>query len=199
MKPIVGLTGGIGCGKSTVAAEFTRLGATVVDTDAIARALTAPGGAAVAAIRAAFGEDFITAEGALDRAAMRRRAFDDPAVRTRLEAILHPAIRASADQALESAPGAYALIDVPLLFETRGYLDRIWRTLVVDCPEEVQVARVMARSALGEQEVRRIMAAQWPRWRRLQMADDVVWNAGTPEAIAPQCSRLHGIYSRGPR
>jgi dephospho-CoA kinase len=199
LKRVVGLTGGIGSGKSTVAAEFTRLGAAVVDTDAIARALTTAGGAAIPGIRAAFGDGFITAEGALDRAAMRRAAFEDPAARTRLEAILHPAIRARADEALERAPGAYALIDVPLLFETRGYMDRVWRTLVVDCPEETQASRVMARSGLAEHEVRAIMAAQWPRWRRLQMADDVVSNAGSPDAIAPQCARLHEFYSREPR
>ena len=195
MKRVVGLTGGIGSGKSTVAAQFTRLGATVVDTDAIARALTASAGTAIPAIRAAFGEAFITAEGALDRAAMRRRAFEDPAARIQLEGILHPAIRACADEALERAPGAYALVDVPLLFETRGYLDRVWRTLVVDCPEEAQVARVMARSGLGEHEVRAIMAAQWPRWRRLQMADDVVWNGADAAGLGPQCERLHRRYA----
>lgn len=195
MKRVVGLTGGIGSGKSTVAAQFVRLGAGLVDTDAIARALTAAGGGAIAAIGAAFGPAFLTPEGALDRAAMRRHAFDDPTARARLESILHPAIRAEAEAALERAPGPYALIDVPLLFETRGYAGRLWRTLVVDCPEALQVARVRARSGLDEAEVLRIMAAQWPRWRRLQLADDVVWNGGDEAGLAPQCARLHAFYA----
>jgi dephospho-CoA kinase len=199
LKRAVGLTGGIGSGKSTVAAHFVRLGAGLVDTDAIARELTAPGGGAIAAIAQAFGRGFLTPEGALDRAAMRRRAFEDPAARARLEAILHPAIRAEADAALERAPGPYALIDVPLLFETRGYAGRLWRTLVVDCPEALQVARVRARSGLAEAEVRAIMAAQWPRWRRLQMADDVVWNGGDEAGLAPQCARLHALYAGEPK
>ena len=194
MKRVVGLTGGIGAGKSTVASHFTRLGATLVDTDAIARALTAAGGAAMPEVTAAFGAGFVTAEGALDRAAMRRHAFDDPGARARLEAILHPAIRAEADRQIAAAPGPYALADIPLLFETRGYLDRVWRVLVVDCPEDVQVARVMARSGLARAEVQAIMAAQWPRWRRLQMADDVVWNGGAAADLEAQCGRLHDYY-----
>jgi dephospho-CoA kinase len=196
LKRVVGLTGGIGSGKSAVAAQFARLGASRVDTDEIARSLTAPGGAAIAAIREAFGERFITPAGALDRAAMRRHAFEDPGARARLEAILHPAIREAADALLARAAGPYALLEVPLLFEKRGYADRVWRTLVVDCPEELQVARVVARSALEPVEVRAIMAAQWPRWRRLQVADDVVWNGGLPAGLAPQCERLHALYVR---
>lgn len=196
MKRIVGMTGGIGAGKSTAAAEFARLGVTVVDTDAISRSLTGPRGTAIDAIAGAFGAAFVTPERALDRAAMRKLAFEDPAARARLEALLHPAIRAAADAALGAAAGPYAIIDVPLLFETRGYLDRVWRTLVVDCPEELQVARAAARSALDAAQVRAIMAAQWPRWRRLQAADDVVWNGGAPQALAPQCERLHAFYAR---
>jgi len=199
LKRLVGLTGGIGAGKSTVAAHFARLGTTVVDTDAISRKLTGAGGAAIPALREAFGTGFVTGEGALDRAAMRTRAFEDPAARARLEAILHPAIRAAADEALVAATGTYALIDVPLLFETRGYLDRVWRTLVVDCPEDLQVARVTARSGLDVAQVRAIMAAQWPRWRRLQAADDVVWNGGGESLVAPQCERLHAFYTREAR
>jgi dephospho-CoA kinase len=199
LKRLVGLTGGIGAGKSTVAAHFARLGASVVDTDAISRALTAPAGAALPALREAFGAGVIAADGALDRAAMRVRAFEDPAVRARLEAILHPAIRAAADEALATASGPYALIDVPLLFETRGYLDRIWRSLVVDCPEDVQVKRVVARSGLDAAQVHAIMDAQWPRWRRLQAADDVVWNGADASLVAPQCERLHDFYARQAR
>lgn len=196
MKPVVGLTGGIGSGKSTVANLLEGLGATVVDTDEIARALTAPNGAAMAALRAEFGDGFVAPDGSLDRSAMRTLAFGDAAARARLEAILHPLVRAVADERLAGAPGPYAIVVVPLLFETRGYLDRVMRCLVVDCPEELQVSRTTARSGLAESEVRRVMAAQWPRWRRLQMADDVIWNGGAPELLPPQCERIHEQYAR---
>ena len=191
----IGLTGGIGSGKTTVAARFESLGVSVVDTDQIAHALTSAGGAAIETLRVEFGARFIGADGALDRSAMRELVFEDPPARARLESILHPAIRASADAALARAAGAYALIVVPLLFETRGYLDRVARTLVVDCAEELQVARAAARSALGPAQVRAIMRAQWPRWRRLQAADDTVWNGGDAAALQPQCERLHRIYA----
>jgi dephospho-CoA kinase len=193
---VVGLTGGIGSGKTTVAHRFAALGADVVDTDEIARAITQVHGEAMPAIRECFGAAYVTPEGALDRAAMRALAFTDAGARARLEAILHPAIRRAADAALAQASGPYALIVVPLLFETRGYLDRVARVLVVDCPPETQLARVMARSSLPAEEVRAIMAAQWPRWRRLQMADDVIWNAGEASALEAQCSRLHAEYLR---
>lgn len=194
MKPVIGLTGGIGSGKSTAAARLHALGAAVVDTDDISRALTARDGGAMRALQEAFGARYLTGEGALDRAAMRALVFEDPAARARLEAILHPAIRAEADAALEAATGPYALIVVPLLFETRGYLDRVARTLVVDCPEALQASRAARRSSLPEDEVRRVMAAQWPRWRRLQMADDVLWNGGDEAALSAQCERLHAFY-----
>ena len=190
----IGLTGGIGSGKTTVAALFERLGARVVDTDDISRALTAGGGGALGPLREAFGERFFGADGALDRAAMRDLVFEDPAARARLEAILHPAIRAAADAALAGADGAYGLLVVPLLFETGGYRDRVARTLAVDCPEAIQVERTARRSGLGPDAVRAIMRAQWPRWRRLQVADDVVWNGGEPRDLEPQCERLHRIY-----
>lgn len=195
MSLVVGLTGGIGSGKSTVAGRFQALGATVVDTDEISRRLTGPGGAAMERLGAEFGGKYLTAEGALDRAAMRRLAFEDPAARARLEAILHPAIRAAADEALAAAAGPYAMVVVPLLYETRGYAGRVARVLVVDCPEALQVERTAARSGLAPGEVRAIMAAQWPRWRRLQMADDVIWNGGEAAALDPQCERLHRRYA----
>ena len=195
MKPVIGLTGGIGSGKSTVAGILAGLGATIVDTDEIARGLTAAGGAAMERVRAEFGSAYLGVDGSLDRAAMRALAFRDPAARARLEAILHPAIRASADAGLAAAEGPYAIVMVPLLYETRGYLDRVARVLVVDCPEAVQARRTAARSGLADDEVRAIMAAQWPRWRRLQMADDVVWNGADPAALAPQCARLHAVYA----
>jgi len=190
----VGLTGGIGSGKSMVAARLQALGATVVDTDEISRSLTAAHGEAMPQLREAFGAAFVTPEGALDRDAMRALAFSDSASRARLEAILHPAIRARADRELAAAAGPYSVIVVPLLFETRGYADRVDRVLVVDCPETVQVERTRARSGLSEEAVRAVMAAQWPRWRRLQCTDDVLWNGGTLEQAAAQCEMLHLSY-----
>ncbi len=194
MSLLVGLTGGIGSGKTTAARHLEALGATVVDTDELSRALTVSGGSATEAIRGAFGADYLTPEGALDRAAMRRLVFADPRSRERLEAILHPAIRHAADAAIAAAPGPYAVLAVPLLFETRGYADRVGRTLAIDCPEALQVARTAERSGLAEAEVRAIMAAQWPRWRRLQVADDVIWNGGDEAGLAAQCERMHRRY-----
>lgn len=191
---VVGLTGGIGSGKTTVARLMEAMGASVVDTDEIARELTGPSGAAMPALREAFGERFVAAGGALDRAAMRALAFEDPASRGRLEAILHPAIRARTDELLSRSRGPYALLVVPLLFETGGYRRRVARTLLVDCPEALQAERVAARSGLAREEVRRIMDAQWPRWRRLQLADDVIWNGGDEAALPAQCERLHAFY-----
>ena len=190
----IGLTGGIGSGKTTVAARLEALGASVVDTDEISRLLTGPEGEAIVAVREAFGERFVGADGALDRAAMRELVFEDPAARSRLEAILHPAIREAAERALAAARGDYVVMVVPLLFETRGFLDRVHRTLVVDCGEDLQVERVVARSGLAPGRVRAIMAAQWPRWRRLQAADDVIWNGADASALDPQCRRLHARY-----
>ena len=193
----VGLTGGIGSGKTTVANRLAALGAAVVDTDEIAREITAPGGEALPALRAAFGERFVRPDGGLDRDAMRDLVFEDPAARERLEAILHPAIRAACDRRVAGARGAYALLVIPLLFETGGYRGRVDRTLVVDCAEGIQLERTMARSGLSAERVRTIMAAQWPRWRRLQAATDVVWNGGAEQALAPQCERLHRLYASG--
>ncbi len=195
MSFAVGLTGGIGAGKTAVSTRLAALGASVVDTDLIARGLTGASGAAIAALREAFGARFVTAEGALDRAAMRALAFEDPLARGRLEAILHPAIRAEADRALAGATGPYAVVVVPLLFETRGYVYRVDRTLVVDCPEVLQAERTMRRSGLEPAQVRSIMAAQWPRWRRLQAADDVIWNGGSESELDAQCSRVHERYA----
>jgi len=194
LRAVIGLTGGIGSGKSTVARLFEERGATVVDTDDISRALTAAGGKALPAIAAAFGPGVIAADGSLERAAMRERVFADPDTRLRLEAILHPLIREQAAGAIAAAGGDYVLLAVPLLFETRSQLPQVARTLVVDCPEELQVARTMARSGLAEAEVRAIMQAQWPRWRRLQCADDVIANAEGIEALAPQVEALHRRY-----
>ncbi len=194
MSFTVGLTGGIGSGKTTVAGRFAALGAGVVDTDEISRRLTGPGGEAMGPLREAFGARFVAPGGGLDRAAMRALAFEDPGARARLESILHPAIRAEADRALAACRAPYALLVVPLLFETGGYRDRVGRTLAVDCDEALQERRAAARSGLAGREVRAIMSAQWPRWRRLQAADDVVWNGADPGALDAQCARLHRDY-----
>ena len=190
----VGLTGGIGSGKSAVAERFAKRGVAVVDTDAIAHELTAPGGGAMAAIRDAFGPDYVAADGALDRARMRSAAFGDPALRKRLESILHPMIRAESDRRIREAASAYAVLAIPLLVESGVDRNRMQRVLVVDCAQDVQVARVMRRSGLAEDEVRRIIAAQASRDRRLAAADDVLDNSGTLEELEPKVESLHRHY-----
>jgi len=190
----VGLTGGIGSGKSTVADLFAARGASIVDTDQIAHGLTAPGGAAMAAIVAAFGADYADADGALDRARMRALVFSDAGAKARLEAILHPRIRDAALAAADAATGAYVMYAVPLLVESGAWRARVARILVVDCHEAVQIARVMARNNLPEAQVRSIMAAQATRAQRLAAADDVIDNGAGIAALEPQIDRLHAIY-----
>jgi dephospho-CoA kinase len=186
----VGLTGGIGSGKSTAAAMLAERGAAVVDTDEISRELTATGGGALTAISDAFGPGVLGGDGSLERSAMRRRAFADPAVRRGLESILHPMIRAESDRRLALAHAPYAVLVVPLLFESGNYAARVGLTVVVDLDEALQVERAAARSGLAPAEVQSIMAAQWPRWRRLQMADEVLWNGGSPAQLEAQVVRL---------
>ena len=190
----VGLTGGIGSGKSTVADLFAARGATIVDTDRIAHSLTAPHGPAMPAIIAAFGAEFADANGALDRARMRALVFSDAGAKARLEAILHPRIRAAAQAAATAATGCYVIHAIPLLVESGDWKQRVSRVLVIDCPEEVQIARVMARNGLPEQQVRAIMATQATRAARLAAADDIVRNDAGVAALAPQIARLHDLY-----
>ncbi|HNC51802.1 MAG TPA: dephospho-CoA kinase [Accumulibacter sp.] len=195
MNFIVGLTGGIGSGKSTVAELFVHHGAALVDTDAIAHALTAAGGAAMAAIVAAFGDGVVDASGALDRAAMRSLVFSDHTAKGRLEAILHPLIRQQSESLCNAAVTApYVLLVVPLLIETGGYRRRADRILVVDCEESAQVARVQARSGLTGEAVRAIMATQASRAQRRAAADDVLINDGGLDALLPQIEALHRRY-----
>jgi dephospho-CoA kinase len=196
MPYVVGLTGGIGSGKSAVAHLFAQRGITVVDTDAIAHALTAPGGAAMPALRAEFGDTVANADGALDRAAMRAMVFADPAARKRLEAILHPLIRAESERQLLQRPAesAYAILMVPLLVESGDYRKRVNRIAVVDCAESTQIERVMSRNGLARSEIERILAAQATRAERLAAADDVIDNDGALAALPPQIERLHGRY-----
>jgi dephospho-CoA kinase len=190
----VGLTGGIGCGKSTVADLFGAHGASLVDTDVLAHQLTAPGGAAMPALLQAFGPAFATLDGALDRARMRDLVFADPGARVRLEAILHPMIRAATVAAAAAATGPYVIFVVPLLVESGNWRQRVQRILAIDCREETQIARVMARNGFPEAQVQAIMAAQATRQQRLDAADDVIDNDTGLEALIPQVARLHAFY-----
>jgi len=193
---VVGLTGGIGSGKSAAADCFAALGVGLVDTDAIAHELTAAGGAAMPALVAAFGAEVAAADGALDRGRMRRLVFADPAARGRLEAILHPLIRALSAERCRFAGSPYVILAVPLLVESGTYRERCDRIVVVDCPESLQISRVMARNGLGEAEVRAIMATQASRAERLAVADDVIANDGDLANLEKQVGELHRKYLR---
>ena len=191
---VVGLTGGIGSGKSTVADLFVEQGAGLVDTDAIARELTMADGVAMPMLTAEFGRKILAADGALDRAAMRQLAFADPSARSRLESILHPLIRQISTKRCQAATEAYVILAVPLLVESGAYPDRCDRIVVVDCPESLQIERVMARSRLSLDEVKAIMAAQATREQRLSAANDVVINDGARTKIYEQVKALHLKY-----
>lgn len=196
----IGLTGGIGSGKSTVLAMLQELGATAIDADAISRATTAPGGAAIPLIAQKFGADFIGPDGALDRARMRERAYAHPEARRELEQIIHPLVGQESARQVEAALAAGArciVFDIPLLVESGRWRRQVDRVLVVDCEPETQVARVTARSGLSPDEVRAIIAAQAPRALRLASADLVICNEGlTLEALryeVEQAARSFGL------
>lgn len=193
MTFVVALTGGIGSGKSAAADEFARLGATVVDTDVIAHELTGRGGAALPRIEEMFGKDFI-ASGAMDRRRMREHVFGNPAEKKKLEGLLHPMIREEGRRRIAAAAGPYVVYVVPLLVESGDPRRGVDRVLVVDAPEETQVARVRQRSGLPESEVRAILAAQATRAARRAAADDVIDNAGSLEALREQVAGLHRKY-----
>jgi dephospho-CoA kinase len=190
----IGLTGGIGSGKSAVAEAFAALGVDVTDTDQLAHALTQRGEPGHAAVLEEFGPAFVDSDGALDRGRLRRLVFDDHAARARLEAILHPLIRDAARREVAHWRSPYGVLVVPLLLERGGLAGVVARVLVVDCPEEEQVRRVVARSGLTAAEVRAIMATQLPRAARLAHADDILDNAGPLAAIAPQVAALDRRY-----
>lgn len=194
----VGLTGGIGSGKSTVADFLARAGAAIVDTDAIAHRLTAPGGEAIAPIRETFGAEFIDRRGALDRARMRELVFRDPEAKAALERILHPLIRARtiAEAAAADPASSYIVFVVPLLVESGSWADRVDRILVVDCSVAAQVARVRRRSSLSEESVRAIIAQQASRDARLAAADDVLVNEAGVEELEQRTVRVHALYAR---
>lgn len=172
----IGLTGGIGSGKSTVAALLVQQGATLVDADAISRRLTAPGGPALDALEAAFGNGIISVDGGLDRDQMRQLVFADPQAKRRLEAILHPMIGAETQRQADAAGTPVIVFDVPLLVESAHWRGRVDRILVVDCTEATQIERVSARSGLSHDAVRAIIAQQASRARRRACADAVMHN-----------------------
>ena len=199
---VVGLTGGIGSGKSEAARRFARLGAELIDADAISHRLTAVGAPGWLAVRGAFGPAYFLPDEALDRALLRRRVFADPALRARLEGVLHPIVGAEIERELAAWRGPYGILMVPLLLESGRYLERIDRLLVVDCPEELQLARVVERSGLDETEVRAIMASQVPRRERRAAADDLIDSSGSLEELEAQIERLDRQYrsaALGPR
>jgi dephospho-CoA kinase len=197
---VVGLTGGIGGGKSTVADLFAALGAAIVDTDDIAHQLTTGSNArAIPAIQHAFGAGVIAPDGSLDRAAMRDRAFADTQSKALLESILHPMIRQEVASQLQSAnarTAPYVLLVVPLLFESLSYRDQVRETLLIDCPVTLQIARVQQRSSLAVPQIERIIAAQIPRAIRLQLADRVVFNVETVDSLRSPVAGLHAHYLR---
>ncbi|MHB1354147.1 MAG: dephospho-CoA kinase [Thiobacillus sp.] len=190
----IGLTGGIGSGKSAAAARFAELGVPVIDTDVIARELTRPGRPALDAIRASFGDAVIAADGSLDRPVLRRRVFADAAARRRLEAILHPLVLHEVKARLAALSAPYAVAVIPLLVETGAYGSLLDRIAVVDCPEELQIARTVARSGLAREEVGAVLAAQATRSARLAAADDVIVNTGTLAALRDEVDALHQCY-----
>ena len=195
MSPfVVVLTGGIGSGKTAVSDMLQQLGAGIVDTDVIARELTAAGGGAMPEIAARFGREVLAPDGSLDRAKMRDRAFADPQVKRDLEAILHPIIRSRAAELVASMTAPYVVLVVPLLVESGAYRDISDRVLVVDCPESTQIARTMARSRLARADAERIVAAQATRAARLAIADDVVANDGGLDALEAATKQLHQRY-----
>lgn len=191
----VGLTGGIGSGKTTVADLFAAHGVAVVDTDIIAHRITAPGGAAMPQIKQSFGAPFIAPDGSLDRAKMRALVFSDDEAKAKLEAITHPLIRAETERQRAAATGPYVVIVVPLLVESGTWNSRVDRVLVVDCSVETQIARVMRRNAFSREQVLAIIARQATREARLAAADDIVVNdAAARDRLTLEVARLHQRY-----
>jgi dephospho-CoA kinase len=194
MRFCVGLTGGIGSGKSVAAKMFEELGAAVVDTDEISRNLTAAQGAAMPAILKRFGPEYVAADGSLNRERMRSLVFGNAVAKEQLQAILHPMIRAESRARVAAASAPYVILVVPLLLETGAYTDIVQRVLVVDCGEKRQVERATRRSGISADEVRAIMASQLPRAARLGRADDVLDNDGDLASLRRQVAQLHAGY-----
>ena len=194
MTFVVGLTGGIGSGKSAAADAFAQQGAGVVDTDAIAHELTAPNGPAIAEVGRIFGPEFISASNAMDRKKMRELVFRDPTQKKRLEDLLHPMIRAESTRRIKASTAPYVVHVVPLLIESPDYRQRVQRVLVVDCPESLQAERVRARSGLAAEQVAAIIKSQVSREKRLAASDDVIDNSGSIDALQQQVKKLHEKY-----
>lgn len=190
----VGLTGGIGSGKSAVATLLGELGASIIDTDAISHSLTAAGGDAMPAIATLFGNKYLTPDGALDRAAMRELVFSDQAARRQLESVLHPLIAQKTLVEANQARGLYLIFVVPLLVESGRWKDRVDRILVVDCSEDLQIQRVMRRNKMTAPQVQAIMATQVNRTQRLAAATDIVVNETSLEALREEVEQLHQRY-----
>lgn len=190
----LGLTGGIGSGKSTVATLFEKKGATIIDTDQIAHELTAPQGLAMSAIEKAFGKDFVTKEGALDRQKMRQKVFEDKNAKSQLESILHPMIREVADKRAKESTGAYVIFVIPLLVEKKVWQEKVDRILVVDCDEEDQISRVKKRNHFTREAVLAIMKTQASREMRLNAADDVIKNNTDLASLSEKVDELHAKY-----
>lgn len=189
----IGLTGGIASGKTTVAGLFTELGITVIDADLIARETVFPGSHGLAAIVAAFGQSILTTDGQLDRKSLRKMIFSDPDRKNQLNSILHPRIREAMIQRSTAAPGPYHLLDIPLLVES-GWHKHLDRVLVVDCTEEIQLERLMARDDESREQAQRILQNQSSRQQRLALADDIIDNNHTPAALVQQVYALHQRY-----
>ncbi len=194
MTLIIGLTGGIGSGKTKAADIFKQLGAGIIDADQIAHELTRPDGKAIDPIRKMFGDSVIGEDGSMNRVAMRKLAFSDTTARHKLESILHPLIYQETQRQLSLIQSEYAVLVVPLLLETGNYLQLINRILVIDCPESLQISRAMQRSKLSEQAVRDVMAIQCARDERLAQANDVIVNDSSEEHLQQQVQKLHQIY-----
>lgn len=190
----VGLTGGIGSGKSTVAKLFAEFDVPIIDTDLISHQLTQAGGDALASIQGEFGMAYINPDGALNRDLMRQRVFSDPRAKQKLESILHPLILSQARSRAETSTTAYIMIVIPLLFESRDYLHWLDRTLLVDCSEDAQIRRVCTRSGLSESAVRSIMSQQLTRSQRALLADDIIQNEGDLSVLKSQVEQLHRRY-----
>lgn len=194
MSFVVGLTGGIGCGKSIASQCFSDLGVHIIDTDVIARTITQSNGQAINAIKNAFGDTYLTKEGSLDREKMRELVFSDDNARSRLEKILHPIILNETIRQIGQARSSYVIVVVPLLFETKDYDHIVQRILVIDCDEQQQILRTMARSNLSEPQVKAIMAVQIARKERLRKADDVIANNLDLDYLKTQVADLHSKY-----
>ncbi|MCD8339757.1 MAG: dephospho-CoA kinase, partial [Burkholderiales bacterium] len=191
---VVGLTGGIGSGKTSVSDFFNNLGITIVDADEISREITAINGSAIKVIEQAFGKQAISIDGAMNRAYIRELVFNNPSERLRLEEILHPLIQEISLERLMTSKSPYSILSVPLLTEKGFWIQKLNRLLVIDVPKELQIQRVMKRSGLAEKEVEKILAAQSLRYDRLKLADDIIENSSSVSNLRDSVLKLHTYY-----